>query len=392
MKSRKPSAPADLWVRGAPTLREAVAPSLKMWRALLSAAGQDPLARRYRAWVLLARVRLWALFWAFVVPLWIPLDLMLIGGTSGRHLALGRALLALFLATAVWLFRCVPTQRNVRWAYALLFGMPLLFFVVLAPYFQTAVMRPSLSARAYLDTYHMFPLLISASIGLLPVTLFESAALVGACLLASVAGLAASGLLFDSSELGWLWILLVASGIGTLAGVSQTALMLQNFRDAATDPLTGLPNRRAGVNLLALQWEQARRNHGPFSVAMIDLDGFKRVNDTHGHEAGDRVLVGFAVRLRETLRAGDSLLRWGGEEFLAVLPGAESHDAVRRLEKMLHECPVLEPDGVPLTFSAGVAERGTDASSNPEALVALADRRMYEAKAAGRASVVAGPT
>lgn len=392
MKGRKPSAPADLWVRGAPTLREAVAPSLKMWRALLHAAGQDPLARRYRAWVLLSRVRLWALFWAFVVPLWIPLDLTLIGGTSGRNLALGRALLALFLAAAVWLFRCVPTQRNVRWAYALLFGMPLLFFVVLAPHFQTAVMRPSLGARAYLETYHMFPLLISASIGLLPVTLFESAALVGACLLASVAGLAASGLLFDSSELGWLWILLVASVIGTLAGVSQTALMLQNFRDAATDPLTGLPNRRAGVNLLALQWEQARRNHGPFSVAMIDLDGFKRVNDTHGHEAGDRVLVGFAVRLRETLRAGDSLLRWGGEEFLAVLPGAKSHDAVRRLEKMLHECPVLEPDGVPLTFSAGVAERGIDASPTPEALVALADRRMYEAKAAGRASVVAGPT
>lgn len=392
MKGRKPSAPADLWVRGAPTLREAVAPSLKMWRALLRAAGQEPLARRYRAWTLLARVRLWALFWAFVVPLWIPFDLMLIGGTSGRNLALGRVVVALFLAAAVWLFRCVPTQRNVRWAYALLFGMPLLFFVVLAPYFQTAVVKPSPDARTYLDIYHMLPLLISASIGLLPVTLFEAAALVGACLLASVAGLAASGLLWDPSELGRLWILLVASGIGTLAGMSQTALMLQNFRDAATDPLTGLLNRRAGVNLLALQWEQARRNRGPFSVAMIDLDGFKRVNDTHGHEAGDRVLVGFAVRLRETLRAGDSLLRWGGEEFLAVLPGAESRDAVRRLEKMLHECPVLEPDGVPLTFSAGVAERGNDASSTPEALVALADRRMYEAKAAGRAAVVAGPT
>ena len=102
------------------------------------------------------------------------------------------------------------------------------------------------------------------------------------------------------------------------------------------------------------------------------------------------MLVGFAARLRETLRAGDALLRWGGEEFLAVLPGAESHDAVQRLEKMLYECLVFKPDGVSLTFSAGIAERRDDASSTPEVLVALADRRMYEAKTAGRATVVAG--
>ena len=108
-------------------------------------------------------------------------------------MALGRAVVALFLAAAVWLCRCVPTQRNVRRAYALLFGMPLLFFVVLAPYFQTAIVGPSLVARTYLGTYHMFPLLIAASIGLLPVTLFEAAVLVSACLLASVAGLSEIG-------------------------------------------------------------------------------------------------------------------------------------------------------------------------------------------------------
>lgn len=409
---------AESWARGAPGLREAVLPSLGLWRVLLRAATQDSLPRRYRAWVLLARVRLWALLWAVVVPLWIPLDLALVGGIAGRRLALGRVVVALGLAAAAAACRCKPSQRNVRWAYAILFGTPLLFFVALAPYFQAVAPLQAgaggmtSAGEVYLSTYRLFPLLIAASIGLLPVTLLEGAGLMAACLLASVAGAvlpvpfvpAGVAAPLRMAELGWLWILMVAGAVGTLAGMSQTALLLQHFRDAVTDPLTGLLNRRAGVNLLALQWEQARRDRRPLSVAMIDLDHFKRINDTHGHEAGDRALVDFAVRLQEALRAGDALIRWGGEEFLAVLPGAAAPEAARRLEQVLRENPSVRPDGAPpaagrapaaeqpLTFSAGVAERGRDASLTAEALVDLADRRMYRAKAAGRAAVCAeGP-
>lgn len=384
MKDRKSS--VDTWVSGV------VTPPLGMWRALLRATGQEPLLRRYRAFVVLARVRMWALLWAIVVPLWIPLDLTLVGGEKGWRLAIGRVVVALCLATAAMICRCIPRQGNVRRAYALLFGSPLLFFIVLAPYVHTTAGGLSLASRTYLDTYQLFPLLVATSIGLLPVTLYEAIVLVGACLAASLmgAGLATPHQLMQPAELGWLWILLVAGGVGTLAGLSQTALLMQNFRDAVTDPLTGLLNRRAGVNLLAMQWEQARRGHMPLTVAMIDLDHFKQINDTHGHDTGDQVLVAFSTCIHAALRAGDALVRWGGEEFLAVMPGATSSDALRRLEQILRERPNLGPNGTPLTFSAGVAEQQEDSMATPEELVMLADQRMYEAKTGGRATVVAG--
>lgn len=223
-------------------------------------------------------------------------------------------------------------------------------------------------------------------------TLYEAIVLVGTCLVASLmgAGLATPRLIMQPAEIGWLWILLVAGGVGSLAGLSQTALLMQNFRDAVTDPLTGQLNRRAGVNLLAMQWEQARRSRTPLAVAMIDLDHFKLINDTYGHDTGDQVLVAFSTCLHEALRAGDALVRWGGEEFLAVMPGAGSGDALRRLEQILHAHPNLGPDGTPQTFSAGIAEQHEDATATPEALVMLADQRLYEAKTSGRATVVAG--
>ncbi|HDL84989.1 MAG TPA: diguanylate cyclase, partial [Candidatus Acetothermia bacterium] len=381
-------AAAEGWVYGGPGLRDAVLPPLRVRRALLRAASQEPLLRRYRAWVVLVRMRLWVLLWAVVVLLWIPLDLTLIGGSLGWHLALGRVAMAALFAGAAWACRCKPTQRNIRKAYALLFGIPLVFFIATAPYLKSTEVALSLAGQAYLHTYQLFPLLIAGSIGLLPVTLLEGAGLVVACVLASVASVVYAmwvtghAILPVASEFGWLWTLFIAGSAGTLAGVSQTSLLLQHFRDAGTDPLTGLLNRRTGVNLLALQWEQARRDHRPLSVALIDLDRFKRINDAHGHKAGDRALIDFVERLRAALRAGDALIRWGGEEFVAVLPGAAVHDTVRRLERVLHEHPLTGPDGAPLTFSAGVAELEQDAPRTPEALVALADRRMYQAKAA----------
>ncbi len=89
------------------------------------------------------------------------------------------------------------------------------------------------------------------------------------------------------------------------------------------------------------------------------------VHNTYGHEAGDRVLIGFAGRLREALRVGDALVRWGGEEFVAIMPGATTRSAVRRLEQVMRERTVSKPDGAPLTFSAGVASSGGMRRSPP---------------------------
>lgn len=161
---------------------------------------------------------------------------------------------------------------------------------------------------------------------------------------------------------------------------------LARIRDLATrDPLTGLLNRRAMTE--SLQPLLA----GGGTLALMDLDHFKRLNDGHGHAAGDAALRGFGEVARGLLRPGDLLSRWGGEEFLLWLPEAEERDAVavvQRLRDALRELPVPgAPPDYRITFSAGVAACGT--AVDLEAAVECADQAMYRAKTAGRDRTVA---
>src|SRR3546814_13481459 len=94
--------------------------------------------------------------------------------------------------------------------------------------------------------------------------------------------------------------------------------MFALVRQAIRDPLTGFFSRGSGEEILRLQWDSAQRKDGPLALAFIDLDHFKSINDNHGHESGDQVLREAARRLVATLRGSDSLLRWGGEEFLLI--------------------------------------------------------------------------
>ena len=153
-------------------------------------------------------------------------------------------------------------------------------------------------------------------------------------------------------------------------------------RLAVVDELTGLPNRRAMMDTLARSATHARRGLLPFCVAMLDLDHFKKINDSLGHATGDAVLKRFAVVMSEALREGDVLGRWGGEEFLVVLPGATPSVAQAVLVRMQAAGrDALLPDRA-VTFSAGVtAYRDAEPV---EAMLARADKALYAAKAAGR--------
>jgi len=158
---------------------------------------------------------------------------------------------------------------------------------------------------------------------------------------------------------------------------------------AVSDPLTGLPNRRGLEAVLAREVSRARRHKLPMSLALLDIDHFKRVNDEHGHAAGDRALVHFAQVLRQKIRDVDILGRFGGEEFLLLMPdtpliGAEF--GVNRLLGAIKNAPLQLPHvTLTLRFSAGVAQWRTD--EDPAALVARADAAMYAAKSAGRGRV-----
>jgi|GEM_PF-844181 len=155
---------------------------------------------------------------------------------------------------------------------------------------------------------------------------------------------------------------------------------------ASTDPLTGLANRRAFDQRLAQETARAMRyDDEPLALALLDLDHFKRVNDTHGHQMGDIVLARFAERLRTSARPSDTVARLGGEEFAWLMPRTDLHGAVAACGRLLREIGEEEPGDIPLvTFSAGVSALD-EAGSAP--MHARADQALYRAKAAGRARV-----
>jgi two-component system cell cycle response regulator len=167
----------------------------------------------------------------------------------------------------------------------------------------------------------------------------------------------------------------------------------QSIELALYDPLTGLNNRRFLENHLATMLDNARVRRTPLTLMILDIDHFKLVNDTYGHDSGDEVLKSFADRLRGIIRGGDLLCRLGGEEFVIVMPNVEIRAAARiaeRARRAIEQEPfVIDAGGgaIPVTTSIGVAERGPD--DDTSTLYRRADRALYRAKSEGRNRVSA---
>jgi len=161
-------------------------------------------------------------------------------------------------------------------------------------------------------------------------------------------------------------------------------------RMTRTDSLTGLYNRWHLEQELNNQRISADRHHDPLAVILLDIDHFKKVNDTYGHPAGDLVLCEFASRLTEGLRAGDIAGRWGGEEFLVILPRTDLASAVDVAERIrtLTAATTINAAGqqITVTVSGGCALGPTQ---DPGALIQIADTHLYQAKAAGRNRILA---
>lgn len=176
------------------------------------------------------------------------------------------------------------------------------------------------------------------------------------------------------------------------ACIFRLLLRTQHYEQMAfRDPLTGVNNRRYFDHQLQVELAQTRRKQEPISLAFLDIDYFKKINDRYGHQIGDLVLQGLSHKIQQNLRATDLLARYGGEEFVIAFPGTTAEQVTMVLERILDQLqqdPVVQLDGQDfhITFSAGVAE--WDEMMSKQKWMEQADHAMYEAKRQGRNRVV----
>ena len=153
-----------------------------------------------------------------------------------------------------------------------------------------------------------------------------------------------------------------------------------------TDSLTGLANRRAFEQRLQMEWQRATRYEHPLAVMLLDVDHFKRFNDDFGHQTGDHVLAQVGAILQQTVRTTDLACRYGGEEFVIILPDTPLNDALPIAHRIREEVADYPWEARPVTISIGVAQ--FNHQKTPNQLVSEADQALYQAKAAGRNQVI----
>ncbi len=340
------------------------------------------LARR-RASMLINRVRLIALLFAILTPLWSVVDILVFPAPLWAALAVMRLLACAAFSWLLVSYRPSGKLLSAYRAMAFLFAIPTVFFVAS----QALLGAHHLSgiSAAIGAGYAFLPFILLAGLSIFPLTVLENAVIASPILLAqAIAGYLNWETLNWPSFAGAFWLLALIAGVSALAGMSQLTFMIVLVHQAIRDPLTGGFSRRSGEEILDLQFSNARRGKIPLSVAFFDLDHFKSINDHFGHEAGDELLIATTECISHTLRRGDTLARWGGEEFLLIMPNTTLDQAVATVCRLREEGLGRRPDGDPVTASIGIAERNIDGVDNWKALVDKADQRMYRAKQNGR--------
>ncbi len=358
--------------------------------SLITARSHSALLTHDRMRFLLKRVGAVAIFLAISTLAWIPIDILAFKSDWAvlAPLVAGRVVAGLaFLAVAGRPVRA-PTLRAGLGSIVFIVVIGIVFFEY--AHVVIAVAGPQHLQDVGHGQYLLLPIALTAGVGIFPLTLAEAALVMAAPIAA---------FLFEAvhQDGGIIWLqfggavfaILSIAIIAVVCAVSQLRLFIGLHEQSTIDQLTGAVSRRAGAELLDVLFARAQRSNSPFSLALLDFDEFKKVNDEFGHDAGDRLLREGAHYLRASIPCDDVLIRWGGEEFLIAFANTSHGTAVELIVGLCGRGLGERPDGSVQTASVGLAERQSDRAQSWQELVKLADRRMYEAKALGRARLTA---
>lgn len=369
--------------------------SPEQFAELLDARTHGVPISHHRAALILRRVRFFAVAFAILVPLWSVVDALLLPRAIWNQLALLRVAAAAAFVLIAWLARSERTEArathgpapspDLTRARLLLGGL-----LAIAPLFYLAcehdLQGQALvgAARVLAELYALLPFVIVAGLALFPLTVVEFHAYALPILLIAVGGIAHASDAALPQAFAAVWLLTLLLGVALFSSLGQLRDMLSQVSRASFDALTGTLTRRAGIDVLDLQFRLAAMSGAELSLLFVDLDQFKSINDGWGHEAGDVVLKAAANRLVSSVRKGDSAIRWGGEEFVLVLPTADAHEAAGIVQRIMRGGLGARPDGDRVTASVGIADIHEEASRDWKSMVELADKRMYRAKTTGR--------
>ena len=357
--------------------------------ALLTPFGRSPHLRRHAASVIIARVRLISALFALLVPLWSLVDLLVFPVGTAINMMLLRLISAGVFVGLAWPREISPT-RPYRQAMTMLLSMlmvPPLFYLLSMQIIETEGLNTTQQLVTQLYTF--MPTIVLGGLAIFPLTALETLLCSVPVVAVALLGMLLGGTQFDLASHGAaLWFMFMMIGVAMFSGMSQSHYMATLVYKAMTDPLTGAYTRQSGCEALELMFRLSSMAGKPLTVVFLDLDHFKSINDGHGHDAGDSALRTMAEGVTASLRRSDILIRWGGEEFVAVLPDTPVQNVVGLLQRLRRTGFGMRPDGKPLTASIGIAESLADQADGWPTLIALADQRMYDAKRRGRDCVV----
>lgn len=336
-----------------------------------------------RAEYISIRIRFLSIAFAILAPLWIPIDYFVMDDPVFTYVVILRLLFSFsFLFLSRWGTQCSRlTAARIR----------ILTFIVIPGtfFFATSMLlNGNSSDHGILLGYSFLPFLIMALLTIVPLTFLEGLAYASLNIAFFLITKIVQGNLITIPSMGDLWLLLLLAIIALWVQMTQLHMLMRLYREATRDALTGLVNRRVLSDKLEQEIIQSTEQKDPLSVLLFDLDLFKRVNDTYGHHAGDTVLQAFSEILRS--HCGDNHLvgRYGGEEFLAILPKTNvehARDLAEKIRLACHRYTVYTAeDYKPINFttSIGVALRKADEQSQD--LLSRVDQGLYKAKSSGR--------